>query len=425
MNVVIVNESLAYPPTSGNRIRTLSLMLRMARRHRITYVCRNGDDPGTVRQGTAFLHDHGIRTVVAEACTTPPPSRASRCAGLAANVFSPLPYAVASHNSPAVRAACRACAGGGKVDLWQFEWLAYADALAARHSAPRLMMAHNVESLIWQRYCETEPDPLKRWYVRRQWHKFECYERRVFAAVDRVIAVSPSDADLLRRRFGVRHVSVVDNGVDTMHFGAAASGVPREPGRILFLGSLDWRPNQDAVRLLLDQIFPTVHAAEPAARLGIVGRNPPPWLARRAAADPDTVSLHADVPDVRPHLARSAVMVVPLRIGGGSRIKILEAFASGLPVVSTRVGCEGLAVRDGRELLVVEDIGATVDALLDCLRHRASAAERAERGRQLVRDQYDWDPLADRLDLIWQQCVTSERPRVPQPAARGLEPELF
>ena len=152
---------------------------------------------------------------------------------------------------------------------------------------------------------------------------------------------------VFRKDFGVARVDVVENGVDTAYFRPEAAR--RRPGRRLFLGSLDWRPNLDGVARLLDDVFPAVQAAEPDAMLDLVGRNPPAWLRRRAAESPG-VALHADVPDVRPFLAECALMVVPLRIGGGSRLKILEALAAGVPVVSTRVGAEGLCLEAGRDL---------------------------------------------------------------------------
>ncbi|MDB5292174.1 MAG: hypothetical protein JWL69_3415, partial [Phycisphaerales bacterium] len=357
MNVVIVNETLAYPPTAGNRIRTLNLMLRMARRHSITYISRGSADSRATKEGQEFLSDHGIRTVITDHCP-PAHKRITTHARLAANLFTPRPYAVASHDSPAVHAAVRAHAMCNRVDLWQFEWLPYVMTLRGRPDARRILMAHNVESLIWQRYHENEPNPVRRWYIRQQWRKFERYERKMFAAVDRVVTVSEEDAVLARDRFGAPHVSVVDNGVDTGHFAQVTE--PRQPKLILFLGSLDWRPNLDALHLLLDRIFPSVLAREPAARLCIVGRNPAAWLTRRLRlreSKPDRrIELHADVSDVRPYLAHSAVMVAPLRIGGGSRLKILEAMAAGLPVVSTRIGCEGLAVQADRELLMVDGI---------------------------------------------------------------------
>src|SRR5262249_39242389 len=146
------------------------------------------------------------------------------------------------------------------------------------------------------------------------------------------------DAAIVRDTFGVPQVDVVDNGIDRAYFEAAQGR--RDPNCVLFLGALDYRPNGDAVNLLLDRIFPAVRTQVPAARLCIVGRNPPAALVERVRGL-EHVELHANVADVRPYLAASGVMAVPLRIGGGSRLKILEALACGLPVVSTRVGAEG------------------------------------------------------------------------------------
>ena len=155
---------------------------------------------------------------------------------------------------------------------------------------------------------------------------------------------------------------------------------------------------------LLDTIFPAVRAAVPSAKLDLVGRNPPESLARRARDMPN-VTLHPDVPDVRPFLARSGVMAVPLRIGGGSRLKILEALATGLPVVSTRVGAEGLRLTAGHDLAVVERVEEMAAALVDCLRDPDAARAMAECGRRLVLERYDWDVLAEKLERIWEGCL--------------------
>jgi glycosyltransferase involved in cell wall biosynthesis len=280
------------------------------------------------------------------------------------------------------------------------------EALRALPEVRTLVMAHNVETLIWERYALTEPDPLRRWYVRRQCRKFERFERRAFARAGRVVTVSPDDAALVRERFGVPapRVDVVDNGIDRAFFESAAPGPGRDPKRILFLGSLEWRPNLDAVGLLLDRIFPEVLAAEPSAALELVGRNPPPALASRVAVTPG-VTLRANVPDVRPFLAGAGVLAVPLRVGGGSRLKILEALAAGLPVVSTRVGAEGLCLTPGEHLDVVDDPCDVADALVAVLRDPARARAAADRGRELVLRRYDWDALADELERSWERCL--------------------
>jgi len=405
MHVVILNEGLPYPPTAGNRIRTLNLMTRLARRHKLTYVCRASSDAEETRSAVEHLRSHDIAMIVAD---VPPPAKqgVGFYFRLAANLLASEPYAIASHNSPAIWAAARRLATEGQVDLWQAEWLPYAAAACTIPGARVVMMAHNVESLIWQRYTETEPHPLKRWYLRRQWHKFERYERQVFQRVQRLVTVSPEDAALARSRFGVENVEVVDNGIDGAFFTAVQP--QRDPRRVLFLGSLEWRPNLDAVRLLLDTIFPAVLGQLPQARLCIVGRKPPEWLRQRAAEVP-WVELHADVPDVRPYLATSSVMTVPLRIGGGSRLKILESLASGLPVVSTRVGAEGLALVHDRDLVLVDQAETMAEALVQALKQPERMAALACAGQRLVLEKYDWDVLADRLDAIWQAAADSAK----------------
>src|SRR5205823_13319190 len=152
------------------------------------------------------------------------------------------------------------------------------------------------------------------------------------------------------------------------------------------------------------RVFPAVRRQEPEARLCLVGRNPPDWLCREVAAT-DGAELRATVLDVRPYLARSGVMAVPLRIGGGSRLKILEALACGLPVVSTRVGAVGLALRPDRDLVVVDGVEGMAEGLLRCLREPGPAQEMARVGREAVLERYDWDALALKLEAVWEKCL--------------------
>ena len=403
LNVVIVASELPCPPTAGNRIRTLNLALRLARRHRITFVAHRNDE---AEEATVFLGTHGIETVLVNR-VIPVKAGPQFYARLAANLASPLPYSVASHSSQALRQAVFSFAQQHQTDLWQAEATALIDVLADLNGAPKVAIAHNVESLIWQRYHESEPNPLKRWYIKQQWRKFERFERRAFAEATRVVAVSEGDAKLIRDRFGGQRVEVVENGIDR-RFYEQVQPAP-EPGSILFLGSLDWRPNLDAVGLLLDRIFPVVRAAEPAARLLLVGRKPAPALVQKIRGAPG-VELHADVPDVRPFLASSGVMVVPLRIGGGSRLKILEAMAAGLPVISSRVGAEGLKLVPGEHFIAADEHEAVAGALVSWIRDPRPARAMAGRSRSFVLDRYDWDTMAERLERVWFDCLKCPNP---------------
>lgn len=412
LHVVMVDEELPYPPTSGKRIRTLNLTLRLARRHHITYVCHRNADAQEARRAAIYFAEQGIAPVVVDHAV-PRKSGPSFYLRLAANLASPLPFSVASHMSAAMRKALKELAISQPIDLWHCEWTPYAQAARRLNGRPRLVMAHNLESLIWQRYYETERDALKRWYIKRQWRKFQRFERRTFAEANQVVTVSDQDADRVSTQFGGAKPEVVENGVDTSFF--RPLGVEREPAHILFLGSLDWRPNLDAVELLLEEVFPAVRAQEPSARLSLVGRHPPDWLGQ-AVQGQAGVSLHGDVVDVRPYLARCGVLAVPLRIGGGSRLKILESLACETPVVSTRIGAEGLHLENGRHLDVVDRIEGLAGAIVRCIRNPQQAQNHAREGRRCVLDRYDWDNLADKLEHIWRTCAYT---------ARGNASEVF
>jgi glycosyltransferase involved in cell wall biosynthesis len=400
MTVVIVGGSLPYPANAGNRIRTLNLVVRLAPRHRIIFLCHKNPNQQEEAEAIAYLKERGIEAITVEH-VVPNKSGPVFYAKLASNVFADLPYSISSHVSEPVRRAVDELAAREKVDLWQAEALPYFEAFRHVPHARTLIMAHNVETLIWERYQATERNPLKRWYIGEQVRKFARYEAKAFREATRVVTVSDEDAAIARERFKATRIDVVDNGVDRSYFESVTPA--RDPNQILFLGSLEWRPNLDAVGLLLDKIFPEVVAVRPDVRLTIVGRNPPPALIRRVAGL-DNVELHSNVADVRPYLAGSAVMAVPLRIGGGSRLKILEALATGLPVVSTKVGAEGLHLTPGVDLSIVDGEAGFANSLLETLNDPARAQAVAATGRQKVLDRYDWDVLALKFEEAWERC---------------------
>ena len=405
LRAVVVDEELPFPPNSGKRIRTLNLITRLARRHHVTLVCHRNADPREAKYAAENLADHGIASVVADR-SAPPKSGLPFAGRLAANLLSPLPYSVASHASPELRQAMRYVAASGAVDLWQCEGTTSAEMLRFV-PGPRIVHTQNVEATIWRRYLENEHSPLRRWYIKGQWQKFRRYERQVLRGADHVVAVSQSDAMVFRDDYGVRRVDVVENGVDTAYF-RPAEDVVRRPKRLLFLGSLDWRPNQDAVEQLLNVVFPAVRAREPQAELAIVGRNPSAALRIKIASQPG-VELHPDVADVRPYLASAGLLVVPLRVGGGSRIKILEALASGLAVISTRVGAEGLDLEPEHHLTVVDTIAELIPAIAEGMRQPSATVEQARRGRQAVIARHDWDQIAARLERVWTELLRDGR----------------
>lgn len=400
MHVVIIDGDVSYPATSGKRLRTLHLMLEVAKSHRVTYVGRCAANSEEAQVAPAFLRNHDIEPIMVPH-PVPRKSGFSFYARVSLNLASSLPYSVASHHSMPMRRAVSEIASKQRVDLWQVEWGPYLSTIDPSLPGPRIVIAHNVDTLIWQRYYENEKHLLRRAFLKTQLRKFRRFEEQAFRQAKRVVAVSQDDARLICEEFGQPNVDVVDNGIERAFF-EQVTGL-RDPFRILFLGALDWRPNLDAVGLLLDKIFPKAHAQEPRAKLVIVGRHPPASLVERTRRMPN-VELHADVADVRPHLGQCGVMAVPLRIGGGSRLKILESLACGLPVVSTRVGVEGLMLTAGEDYVHAE-IDEMADALVRAIRNPREIQVLAEHGRRWVLEKYDWSVVAKKLERAWEKSL--------------------
>jgi polysaccharide biosynthesis protein PslH len=400
VKVCIFDGDVSYPATSGKRLRTLNLMLKLAQRHEIVYLGRLVGDRATDPEAETFLRDHGIEPILVHA-PLPKKRGLGFAVRLAGNLLQRWPYSVASHQSDILRQAVAKLRAERSFDLWQLEWTGYLPMVPA--GTPRVSIAHNVETVIWKRFAETATGTLKRAFLRTQARKMAAFERWAVNAGEHVVAVSDEDADIFRTRFGAERVDVVDNGVDNDFF-AGLSG-PRDPFTVLFLGALDWRPNQDAIDILLARIFPEVRRQEPRARLLIVGRNPSAGLRGRVSSM-DGVELHADVADVRPFLGQAGLMAVPLRIGGGSRLKILEALASNVPVIASRVGAEGLHLETGTHFIEADE-DAMAAALVSAMRDPGPIRKMTEAGRTRVRERYDWSALARKLEAVWETARSS------------------
>jgi glycosyltransferase involved in cell wall biosynthesis len=220
------------------------------------------------------------------------------------------------------------------------------------------------------------------------------------------VVVSEEDLRVHRECYGVTRVSAVPTGVDLDYFRPNPGGdyTPRE---LVFTGSMDWFPNEDAIVHFAHEVLPRIHKAVPDVTLTIVGRNPPPRVRALAERDP-SVRVTGGVPDVRPYLERAALFVVPLRIGGGTRLKIYEAMAMGRPVVSTSIGAEGLPLRDGLDLRLADGDEPFAAAVIELLEQPLKAQMIAMRGAQRVRSEFGWEHAAEAFARVCDE-VAGER----------------
>src|SRR5262249_4823948 len=266
------------------------------------------------------------------------------------------------------------------------------------------LFQHNVESILWRRHAEHEANPIKRIAFKLEAAKMLRYERAAVARFDHVIAVSEYDRQQMKTMTDPSRISVVPTGVDLRQYQAAAGESATEPV-VIFLGSMDWEANVDGVTYFCREIWPRVKRAAPDARFRVVGRNPDQRVKQLASGD---IEVTGRVESVIEHLREAAVFVVPLRIGGGTRLKIYEAMAMRKAVVSTTIGAEGLDVNHGRDILLADDPQTFADYVIELLRdHPRRMRFEAAAGDQAAR--YDWSVVTDRFEEALARAVGDAR----------------
>ena len=389
MRILWLNAGLLLPLDKGGKLRTWHVMRHLARRHEITWL--SYVDPGARPEDV-----EGMSEVAAHVHTIP---RRSASKGTprflieaASHLFHPLPYAVGAYASRLYRQRVARLLDEGRFDLVVCDFLPPVANLPTRVSCPTVLFTHNVEAEIWRRHTETASTWWKRALMRQQWRRMLRFERAAVGRFDLVLAVSDADGRTLQQLYGPlrRPVHVIPTGVDTTYFAPLAAA--ERPAHLVFTGSMDWLPNEDGMLFFVHDVLPLIRRQEPSVTLSIVGRAPTPAVARLAAEAGIEVTGRVD--DVRPHVAAGAVYVVPLRIGGGTRLKIFEAMAMGKPVVSTTIGAEGLPLKDGEHVRIADEPQAFADAVLWLLREPGERARLGRAARDLVAAQYDWSAAA-------------------------------
>jgi glycosyltransferase involved in cell wall biosynthesis len=461
MKVLYLAPQLPWPLDQGARIRNYYLLRALAAEHTVDLVCLDSDEAAPVDPNARLAGEAGGRgaapdSPVASLChrleVFPAPRRA-RAERLRTLVRSSLPDLAHRAWQPSLAARLAALVDSEPYDVVQIsslEMMPYRLLARRAWSRPRIVFDDlNAEYQLQRRACLTDLTEPRRWhaaaYSALQWRRLRTYEARVCREADAVLAVSDTDATLLRALAPRGRFHVLPNGVDTTafacraadgsgeaHRGAAAGtgrsgseaagagtvdaglevAAPHAEGvELLFTGTMDFRPNVDAVLWFAEAILPRLRQARPEVRCLAVGKSPDPRL-RAAARRQDGLIVTGGVPDVRPYLARAALYVVPMRMGSGVRLKVLEAMAAGIPMVSTRVGLEGIAAVDGEHALVADTPGAFAAAVLRLLADPALGARLARAARALVGRRYDWSRLTPTLVEVYRALASGEPPPV-------------
>jgi glycosyltransferase involved in cell wall biosynthesis len=387
VRLLVLDEEFPYPTNSGKRTRSFNLYRRLAAQFHIRYIGYGTKES----EAAAALRGAGIEPV-AVPTSVPVKQGILFYLRLFANLRSSLPYIVTSHYSAIYRNTVRDSLTRFKPDVLLCEWTPYAVHAIGVSSTKKLLSTHNIEADIWRRYYDNESNALRRWYIEKQWRKVEHFERTALKWVDGALAVSEQDRVRLEQMRPGLPTTVISNGVDLDYFRPMPQ--PTQRRHLVFTGSMDWRPNQDAFRYFVQDILPLLRHTFPDLECTFVGRDPPADI--RAMTGIPGVHVSGTVDDVRPYVQQAAVYIVPLRVGGGSRLKILEAMAMGRAIVSTTVGAEGLDLGDHHPVLLADDPAGFADAVLRLLADPELCARLAALGRRIVEERFGWDSLADK-----------------------------
>ena len=378
--VMVITSEIPWPLNTGGHIRTYHLLKSLAAvfNVRLVTMVESPDDPGI-----RTLEELGVTVCPAIVGERSKWKEAARVAG---SLLKGEPYVMFNrHNRRPLRERIAREVKRQNPDV---VYLDHLDPLSFRQLFPDARVVadlHNVYSTLTSRVAEERRWPVSAYLKHEAWRLTQM-EQLVAARANVLMTVSQQEK-LQFLAIGGRSVHLVPNGVDCSAFEAFPVGRLHKDPVLLYLGALSWQPNARAAEFMAREVMPRILTEQPTAKLQIVGRNPGADV--EALADLPGVELHANVPDVGVYLKQATLLTVPLDSGGGTRLKILEAFAAGLPVVSTPVGCEGIDCQHGRHLWVAER-DRFADALLEAIAAPGLATEYAERGRRLAKEKYDW-----------------------------------
>ena len=399
MRLLWVKAGKLLPVDTGGKIRSYNILRRLSNQHEVTllsYYPGQRDPayeaalpeefPGAEVLCTGTVDSEGFQGVLDYLYRLPRPA----------------PYSVTKYTHPKVRKAVAEHLSSGKVDVAICDFLAASLNFPEELPIPCVLFQHNVESSLWQRMAATETNPLRKISYTYESARMSRYERRTLARFHHILAVSEHDRQQLLEMDSACEITVVPTGVDVARFPVAPPSTITPP-RIVFTGSMDWEPNIDAMEYFCDQIWPRILAEYPDAIFQIVGRNPFARVQRLAS---QSVQVTGTVPSVNDYLRDATVVVVPLRIGGGTRLKIYEAMALGKALVSTSIGAEGLSFQDGRDLLLADDASSFADAILLLLRD-SLVRTKFEQAAVALAAQYDWSVVASQLAEVLENIAVN------------------
>ncbi len=406
MKILAVTTKSPYPLNEGRALRTYNLLREAARSHDVrlcTYVQSEAELLGVERMREFCAEVHAIPLYLRW-------PRLELAADLLRDLWSSAPVLATKYLKPEMAALIAAIADRSGADVLHLDMLHLWELAAAAPQLPVVLVEHNVESALFERRVEHAPSLPMRRFLERQLRKLRRYEIAACQSADWVATVSEADAVLIRELAHSSRVSVVPNSVDTEFF--RPSNAPRDDAHLVYVGGLSWTPNLDAIEYFSTRILPLIRERVPNVTLTVVGEIPNARVAARCLSG-SGVTLTGLVNDIRPIVSRATAFVVPLRIGGGTRLKILDALAMGKAVVSTSIGCEGLKLQHEREILVADDPERFAAQVLRVIEDPALAERLGKAGRRCVEEHYQWTAAAELMQEVYERAIAHRATRRP------------
>jgi polysaccharide biosynthesis protein PslH len=388
MKILWVKAGGLVPPDTGGKIRSYNILRGLASQHSVTFFSFYGAHEGDAHPGLKNVFDRAVCVPL----TLPAPKSPAELLNYGIGLFSSEPYGITKFCRPEVKQKLHALLKQETYDVIVCDFIFAAGVIPWDCPTPKVLFTHNVEATIWRRHYEVATNPIWKAISWQEWRKMEAAERRYLRLADHVLAVSEKDRDAFASFLDPTKLTVISTGVDIDYFQPIP--VEESADSLVFVGSMDWLPNEDAILYFVDAILPLIKQRRPGVSLEVVGRSPSRKLQALAERE-KSVRLTGRVEDIRPFVARGSICIVPLRIGGGTRLKIFEAMAMGKAVISTSVGAEGLPVRAGENILLADtpsDFANSVISLLSDPSHRRRLSISA---RTLVQEKYGWPRVAE------------------------------
>jgi len=397
VKILWVKPGRLLPLDTGGKLRTYNILRHLAATHELTYLSYYGGERDEAYEREVLAQVPGTVSVH----TSNQPSGAiERSLDYLRSLPLRAPYAVSQFAAPQVQKLLRGWIPQCRFDVAVCDFLSSTLNFPDRLATPTVLFQHNVESVLWQRRAEFEEKWFDRVVAKIEYAKMRRFEPEQVRRFHHVIAVSDTDRRAMSAMVDPSRISVVPTGVDLSKYQYDPNARPCA-ALVVFTGSMDWRPNIDGVEFFCNEIWPLVLAQVPAARFRIVGRDPNPRVKKLASA---SVEVTGTVPSIVEHLREAAVVVVPLRIGGGTRIKIYEGMAMGKATVSTTVGAEGLDVQHGRDILLEDKPAAFAAAMVQLLQD-GQVRRRYETAAAATARKYDWSVITEQFLEVLQRVI--------------------